>query len=283
MAEITSYYRPESIAEAVELLSQPHVPATVLSGGAVKLAADGAAFEAVIDVQVIPSLVEISTGADGGLLVGASVSLETLVRDERTPALLREILTRSLTWNRRNGVSLGEAVEYPTEFPELMAALLALDVTLTFAVPGEHRVKLVDLGRDLAQPKLPRHGLMTLAELPPAGPWQTWGTACVARTPRDQAIVSVSAVLVTDETGHVVTARLALTGVWAGPACIAVTASAALSGLPLDDAAIEMTAAKVQAEVTPVADYLGSAAYRRAMVGILTRRALAACRARLTS
>jgi CO/xanthine dehydrogenase FAD-binding subunit len=81
--------------------------------------------------------------------------------------------------------------------------------------------------------------------------------------------VSVSA-------GVVDTARLALIGAWPQPVRLARAANL-LDEQPLTGSLIEIVAQAVVEEVHPRGDYLGSADYRRAMAGVLTRRALEAC------
>jgi CO/xanthine dehydrogenase FAD-binding subunit len=97
----------------------------------------------------------------------------------------------------------------------------------------------------------------------------------VGRTPADDPIVAaVAAVRVNDDI--VKEARVALSGAWSETAKLA-EAPAALVGDPLDKDRIREVAAAVEREITPQGDYLGSEEYRRAMAGVLTRRALEAC------
>ncbi len=282
MRNPTGYYRPRTVAEAVRLLSQPHITTVLLSGGALRLGTtDDPDYEAVIDLQAIDALGRIAVVEDGTLSLGANATLQTVARHDDTPPLLRQVLTRSLVWNRRNGITIGEAIEYPGEVAELTAALLALGATVVFAMPEEHRVPLPELHGLVEQPRLPQKGLITAVELPPAPAGRVWGEAHVARTPADTAIVSVAAVLVADSQGIVTEARLALAGVWPEPARLGTAAAASLVGAPLDEARIDRAVQTLEGEVAPVADYRGSAEYRRAMAGVLARRALAQCQKRL--
>jgi len=94
----------------------------------------------------------------------------------------------------------------------------------------------------------------------------------VARTLADEPIVAAIAVVALD--GDVVgQARVALTGAWPEPLRLA-EAAARLVGGPLDAEHIQAVAEAVEEEVAPQGDFLGSAEYRRAMAGVLTRRAL---------
>jgi CO/xanthine dehydrogenase FAD-binding subunit len=97
----------------------------------------------------------------------------------------------------------------------------------------------------------------------------------VGRTPTDDPIVSAIAVVDLDEE-VVRRARLALTGVWREQARL-VTAADLLVGQPLNHATIGQVKDVVEAEVSPQDDFRGTAVYRQAMAGILTRRALMDC------
>ncbi len=282
MRKAGAYYRPQTIDEIVRLIAQPYVTTMLLSGGAIQLVRASEDIEAVVDVQAIPELARIAPASDGAPRIGAAASLEAVLRDASTPPLLREAIRRSVPWNRRNAISIAEAIEYPDELPEVNGALLALGATLTFLLPEERQISLAALAADSAQPKLPRKGLIARVELPAPMPRQTWGSAHVARTPADIAIVSAWAVLTLDAAGRVAHASLALTGVWSEPARLAVGAAAALAGAALDDASIAAAGRALESEVAPVADYRGSVEYRRAMAPVLLRRALLACRSRLS-
>ena len=187
-----------------------------------------------------------------------------------SPPLLRRALTGALPWQTRNEVAVHRLLAAPAIAPQAVAALLALGATVT--VEGPDKPNTVPLEDFLAQPA---RGRAAALHLPAARPSLRWGYAQVARTPTDAPIVAVIAV-VEMERGSVQQARLALTGVWPQPVRLA-RAAADLLGGPLSDARIHAVAAAVEREVAPKGDFLGSAEYRRAMAGVLTRRALEQC------
>jgi xanthine dehydrogenase small subunit len=279
MRSPSAYYRPRTIAEAVRLLAQPHLSTVLLSGGSFRLAAPGQPdYEAVVDLQAIPELSRIASDEAGLLWLGANATLEETAAHPATPALFRRALTRAIPPAQRNGVSLGELVEFPTQAGEAIAALLALGATIVFALPDEQRIPLAELDLTIAQPSLPRKGLITALTIPAPTSSQGAGAAHVARTPADESIVCAAAVVALDSAGLVSQARVALSGCWAEPARLAESA-ARLVGGPLDDAAIGRAAGAIEQEVDPVEDYRGSAAYRRAMASVMVRRALVQARA----
>ncbi|MBN1963501.1 MAG: FAD binding domain-containing protein [Anaerolineae bacterium] len=277
MPNPSTYYRPTTVEEVVRLLSQPHIESAILSGGALRLATLDPAFEAVIDVQAIAGLNRIGPSESGGLSLGGAATLEAVAAHRATPLLLKDAITRTLTWNRRNAISVGEAIEYPGDMPEVVAALLALDAEVVFALRGVTRIPLADLEIVVEEPKLPQHGLITAVELPADRAGFAWGAAHVARTPADGPIVSAAAALLVDEEGLITVARLALSGVWPRPAGLAYHAAAALVGAPLDDDRIAAALAVLADEIAPLVDYRGSVDYRRAMAAVLARRALTQC------
>ena len=110
-------------------------------------------------------------------------------------------------------------------------------------------------------------------EIPKARPGQ--GNAYVKLEKRigDFPIVGVAANLVLTAKGAIESAGLALTAV--GPTALKATeAERHLVGQAPDDAAFERAAELAQEITSPVSDLRGPAEYKRAMVRVLTLRAL---------
>jgi CO/xanthine dehydrogenase FAD-binding subunit len=148
-----------------------------------------------------------------------------------------------------------------------LAALLALDAAVTV----DREVPLEELLDGTV------NGEVTALHVPHGGSHTEWGEAHVGRTSADEPIVAAFAA-VTVEGDRVEKARVALTGVWPEPVRLA-EGPGALVGQRLTRDRIQAVAEAIEEAVEPQGDYLGSAAYRRAMAGVLTRRALEACTA----
>jgi carbon-monoxide dehydrogenase medium subunit len=203
--------------------------------------------------------------------MGAQTSLQAVYKVPTCPDLLRRTLSAAVTWQQRNEVTVDKALLSPVLAPQWVAALLAL---------GAHATLREEKGKKPLAAFLDRmkshRGRLAKIHLPLNVDGRVWGESHVARTPADAPIVAVIAVV--DLTGSVVRqARLALTGVWREPVRLAQSAEL-LVGAPLNDDRIQQVAAAVEREVTPRDDSRGSADYRRAMAGVLTRRALEECR-----
>jgi len=198
--------------------------------------------------------------------IAADAPLQSVLDSPECPSLFRQALTGALSWQTRNQTPVGRALRSSQIAPQWVAALLALGATVT--VEGKEmplEMALQQQERDLSTVHIPL----------PHGEGMKWGEAHVARTPADDPIVAVVAVVEMDSS-VVQQARVALTGVW--PEAIRLAeAPSRLVGGPLDKSSIREAAAAVEEEIAPEGDFRGSAEYRRAMAGVLTRRALEAC------
>jgi CO/xanthine dehydrogenase FAD-binding subunit len=255
----STYYRPKSIEEALQLLSQPD---TVILGGGTKLLADDVAATAVVDLQSL-SLNQIRFDGDR-LYLGAMVRLVDWAaflagnNTLQSPAdLLQKAIHQSGPNTYRNAATAGGSVAARIPDSELLAVLLVLETELLLQLPEPAWVSLVDY---LGAEERPI-GLITELRLP----WQNgWGASeRVARTPADYPIVSITAWQPEGQTP-----RLAATGIDERP--IRLLESEAHLAAGESHQAIEAAAVSSQHP----GDFRGSADYRAEMSAVLTRRVL---------
>lgn len=195
-------------------------------------------------------------------------TLQDVYEATDSPDLLRQTLSGSISWQKRNGTTAAEAVYSPNLAPQWVAALLALGARAEFP-DGEGMLN------DFLHRTGLHHNHLQAVLVPLNVPGRVWGELHVGRTPTDDPILSAIAVV---DLGEAVVrrARLALTGVWREQAQLAEAADL-LVGQPLNHATIGRVKDVVEEEVSPQDDFRGTAVYRRAMAGVLTRRALMAC------
>ncbi len=207
-------------------------------------------------------------GAAGRWSVNADASLQSVLERPDTPTLLRQTLVGAVSWQSRSETSVRGVLRAPRMAPRWVGALLAMGAT-------------VGMGEGAEPPEVPLEALLQrqvrgdvyTLRVPCEG--VRWGEAWVGRTPADTPIVAAVAVVAMD--GDVVgQARVALAGAWPEAVRLA-QAPALLVGGPLDAAGIRQVVAAIEKEVAPRGDFLGSEEYRRAMAGVLTRRALEMC------
>ena len=202
--------------------------------------------------------------------VSAETSLQAVLDQPACHPLVCDSLTGVASWQIRVETPVRRALTSPRVAPRWVAALLALGATVTLSDDsGSHEVELAALLENRAV------GKVLALHVPPGGAGRRWGQACVARTPADEPIVLACAVVEMDDQ-TVQQARVALLGAWPQPVRLAQAASQLMGG-PFDAARIQAAASAVEQEVEARGDYLGSAEYRRAMAGVLSRRALAEC------
>lgn len=201
--------------------------------------------------------------------VSADDSLQAVLDDPACPPLLSRVLRAVHSWQVRNETTVGRTLRASQLMPQWTAALLALGATATVERDEDAEVMKLE---DLVQGRV--EGTPTFLQAPQRDN-SHWGEARVARTPSDDPIVAAMAVVKFAD-GVVEDARVALTGVSSQPVWLA-DAVDRLLGRALDLEQIEMVASAVADEVQPQGDYLGSEEYRRALAGVLTRRALESC------
>lgn len=256
----TSYHRPESLTETVELLSKPNrVP---LAGGT-KLLAAGTTAE-VVDLQSL-GLNQIRW--DGNRMqVGATTTLTELAealkakQDLDSPAVIVGKAVRLAGPNTyRNAATLGGIIASRLQDSELLAALLVLDADLV--IHGRD-VMSMGLGDYLSATERP---VGLIGEI--GFDWQAGvgHSRRVARTPADNPIVSI-----TGWKGMDGELRLAATGISARPSRL----SGAEHCLQNDSstAALDEAAVFAKRSSTHPGDFRGDAEYRADMAAVLTRR-----------
>lgn len=197
----------------------------------------------------------------------ADTPLQAVFQAAGIPALLGRNLGGTLTWQQRNETTVQRVLRSPHQAPQWVAALLAWGAWVQAG--GEVWPLAQYLQRRGTRPEA--ESLRVSLE----APGRRWGEAGVARSPAETPIVAAVAV-VDWSAGQVEAVRLALTGVWQVPVQLASSA-AVLLGSRLEALRIDELAAAVAREVSPPDNFMGSAAYRREMAAVLSRRAVRAC------
>ncbi len=238
MTSIRAYHRPDTIEDALDLLTRPgSVP---LGGGTVLNGLPTQAPTEVIDLQAL-DLAHISLkGAVTS--IGATATLQMVVASDDVPPLLRDLAHREAPNTIRNAATIGGTVAAAEPESQLLAGLIAHGATISMIGPkGTEETELVNLLADRTM--LDGRLITTIAVTVGASGF----AARAGRTPGDTPIVMVAGVR--DEEG----VRLAATGVAATP-------------VPLDLDNVEA--------LHPPADFRGSATYRRHLAAVLGARVM---------
>ena len=266
------YHRPVDWASARELLRRAP---PLLLGPRVSIPLYGDA-EAVVDLSRL-DLAYIKV--DDEVRLGALTPLQDLADSPQLQALANglpsEAVRLTAHYGLRNLATVGGALLSRDGPPEILLALLALDAVVVIRGAETRELPITNYslnpGDVIAEVRFPQPANGTKGAL-----------ERVARTPRDESIVSAAAVIEVID-GVCRKVRLAVAGGTPRPQRM-TSAEKLLEGQPLTPEQLQGAAQAVMAEADPVADYRGSAEYRQAMAGVLARRALeAALKRSLTS
>ncbi len=278
------YHAPASLDEAIGLLERYGGEAKVLAGGQsllplMKLRVAGP--RALVDLNRIPDLAYVREEG-GALRIGAlartnDLNDSDLVRS-RYPILsdAASVIADPLV---RNLGTVGGNAAHGDPSNDLPACMIALRAT--YVVRGPKGTRTVPAGEfylDTFSTALGPSEVLTEVRVPQARPGQGAAYVKLEKRAGDFPIVGIAASLV-EAGGTVAEAGIGLTAV--GPTALrAADAEAALAGQAPGDAAFRRAADLARDASRPVSDLRGSAEYKRAMVALLTRRALERAHAR---
>ena len=274
-----AYQTPETLEEALSLLAAQGEEAKLIAGGtALVIMMEQRLLQPayLIGLRRLRGLSDIRFDA-AGLHIGAlathrQVELSAVVR-ERAP-LLAETLRQVATVRIRNMATVGGALAHADPNQDPPPALLALAASVRIAsTKGERTVALAEFFRDYYETVLAPDEMITEVLVPPLAPnTKTTYLKFLPRTADDYATVSV-AVALRMEDGRCAEARIALGSCGSTPV-LARRAAQLLQGGRPTPALLREAAEAVTAEVDPIADFRGSAEYKREMAAVITRRAL---------
>jgi carbon-monoxide dehydrogenase medium subunit len=275
-----TYLEPSSLDEALALLARYGGEAKLIAGGTglvnlmkQRLVRPGF----VIGLRALKPLAGIVE--DGDLRIGALATLQSL---EGSPAvrrdapLLAEACRHVATVRVRSMATLGGAVAHADPNLDTPPALMALDAQIVArSRRGQRKIRVDQFFTGFFETVLEPDEMVTEILLPPQPAGS--GTAFLKFLPAtqdDYATVSVAAQVALGADGAIVTARVAL-GAAATVPVRATAVEAALAGKTADEKTFRDAAPLVLEAIDPIADFRGSAEYKRKMAIVHVRRALA--------
>jgi CO/xanthine dehydrogenase FAD-binding subunit len=283
------YLDPAALPEALDLLQQYGDEGKVLAGGQsllpllyMRLAAP----RYLIDVNRVAGLDGVRV--DGDVLCIGALARQRVV--ERTDSVLdgwplvAEATRLVGHVPIRNRGTFGGSVAHADPSAELPAVVAALNGSLRVAsATGERTVAADDFFLTYLTTAVEPTELLIEVRLPAPPRGSGWAFLEVSRRQGDFALVGVACLLALEADGrHVAAARLAFTGVGGTP-LRAREAEGALVGSVAGPETFAEAAALAQAAAEPDSDLHASAEYRRHLVGVVARRALARAHERARS
>lgn len=270
------YLAPVTVDDAVALRASGPASTYLLGGTDLlpQMRAGRRSPERLIDLKRIPELHEIRESPDGGLAIGAAVPLADV---ETHPAVLARFPLLAAcaetvgAWPLRQRATLAGNVCNASPAADTAVALLALEAVLHVAAPGGRRsIPVAALFLGPGQTALVPGDLVTEIVLPGASAGFRGSYPRLSR--RKGMDLATVGVLVGRRDGSPAAWRVALAAVAPTP----LRVRAAEEVLEARGAAAAAEAAELAvAACRPITDLRGSAEYRREMVGVLVRRAVA--------
>lgn len=180
----------------------------------------------------------------------------------------------------RHRGTIGGSVAHADPSAELPCALLALSGTVRVLGPGgERRIPVSDFFVSFFTTALEEAEAVVGIEVPAASGASGSAFLESVRRTGDFATVEVAALLAFEASGRCTDVRVSLGGIGERPVDLSDAASA-IVGTAVEDELVQEAARTIAATVDPRGDERASAAYRRRLSEVLTRRALLSARDR---
>lgn len=268
------YYRPETVKKTLKLLgSQTEVCTPLYFPPRAKHLSQWQG-DALIDLSNLG--LDTIKEKSKEIAVGSMVSFETLVKSEiirnQWDGVLSDAAHLSATGAMRNLSTVGGILLNPNFPAEVILVFLALDAMVVLLDENGKEVRIpIEAFLDNGKPTLER-GMLIKEVILPIRKNIHCALERVSRSKSDGSIVSVVVKgELTQKTAHNV--RIAVFGANPTPKRYH-SAESYLSDKPFTYKLAETIEEIIQDETEAVGDYRGSAEYREAMAGVLTKRAL---------
>ncbi len=271
---------PATLDEAVAFLDPEDARVRAIAGGtALMLMMKARLFQPVrlVSLRRLNGALRGVRPEGSGLTIGAMTTLTELERSPEiasaVPVVHRALRTLSNV-RIRNVATLGGHLAHGDPHMDLPPILLTLGARVRAASRrGERWIDLADLFVGYYQSAIARDELITHIEIPPQPRGvHTWYEKFSALSADDWPSVGVAVWYRTDG-DRITESRVAVSAATERPVRVA-GAESVLTGAPATPATFAAAADAAAQEIEPLSDIRGSAAYKREMVRVHTRRAL---------
>lgn len=276
------YAAPQSLDDAVAILSQFGSRARVLAGGTdliVQIREHIRDVDVVVDGKRISDLMELSYSPEGGLTLGAAVPCAVVYNHpdvvRNYPGLVdaATIIGGTAIQGR---ASIGGNLCNSGPAADSIPALIAHSAVARIAGPSGLRTVPVEEFCTAPGVNVLQEGELLVSLHLPAPAANSGGRYLrfIPRNEMDIAEVGAGAFVVLDVSGErFVSARVALGAVAPRPLFVPEI-GAALAGQPVGEESLAAAAAAARNAAVPINDQRGTIEHRKHLAGVLTRRAL---------
>jgi len=275
------FYQPATLQEASRLVKQNGPGGRFLAGGTdlvIAMKEKGLLPKYIVDLKRVPNLSGIRENADGSITLGA---LTTMYEIETAPLIKKKFpfLAQSAaevgSIQIRNRATVGGNMCNATPSADTAPALIALNAIVTIAgASGERSMNLEEFFKGPGQNAMDPAEILTAITIPKTGPHLVGDY--IKFSPRDMMDLAYIGVAVAYDLGSdkkCAGVRIVLGAVAPTP-IRAKNSEALLEGQVLSEELATKVGDEAAREAKPISDVRSSADYRRAMVGVMTKRAV---------
>lgn len=275
------FYQPTTLAEASRLLKDNGPGGRFLAGGTdlvIAMKEKGLIPKYVVDLKKVPGLSGIRENADGSITIGALTTMRAIETDsllnKKYPFLCQSAAEVG-SIQIRNRATVGGNMANATPSADVAPSLMALNATAKISDSGGERiVPLEKFFRGPGQSIMSPEEILTEITIPKTSP-ELVGEY-IKFSPRDMMDLAYIGVAVAYNLGRdkkCDRVRIVLGAVAPTP-IRANNSEALLEGKVLTEELAAKVGDEAARESKPISDVRSSADYRRAMVGVMTKRAL---------
>lgn len=275
------YEAPETLQDAVSLLGNADMIASVMAGGTdliIQMRDLVNESRLVIDLKKIPEMMQATLSGDG-LELGPSMCCAEFTAREDIKAVFPGLVESAYligSTQVQGRASIGGNLCNSSPAADTIPALIVNGAQCIIIGPdGERTLPVEEFVTGVAQNCLGKGELLRLITLPrPAANTSDAYLRFIPRSEMDIAVAGAGVSVTLDDGGVCTSARVAI-GAVAPTAILVPGAADALLGSKIDDTALQKAADAASEASNPITDRRGTVEYRRHVVGVLTKRAAA--------
>ena len=274
------YHQPASIDEACEIMATYGPKAKLLAGGTdlmVNLKKKILAPENLVCLSKLAPMHSIADKGDqiviGGRYTVAELTVDALV--EKKLGALRSGARALGSPLVRNRATIGGNIGSARPAADLPPSLIAYGATVTLqSSKGQREVLLGDFFKGPGFTEMRPEEILTTVNIPTPADGEGAGYINLGvRKAQDCNVVNVASFIALASDGSIKDARIVMGSV--GPTPLrASSAENALKGQKPSEDLFRKAGEAARQDCTPIDDFRGQASYRKAMVGVLTKRTL---------
>lgn len=286
-----AYVSPQSVADCIAVLSE-HAQSgdrvQVLAGGTdlmVQIRSADNSPRTIVDIKKIAEANRLDIGANE-IYIGSAIPSAVLFENDSLKAKLPGLLEASdligstqIQGRATIGGNLCNASPAGDSIPAMIAVGAVCDIA---NADGGRHIPVEEFVTGVGQNALKEGEFLLGLKIPtPSANSSDAYLRFIPRTEMDIAVAGCGVSLTVESDGTCSAARVGI-GAVAPTALLVPAAAEALVGSQLDDAALQAAGEACTAASSPISDKRGTADYRRRVVAVLCRRAVAIAKSRAT-